>query len=140
MQGFLNNTTRRYFMNSMTAPVRGVAENAKKYARNKALETIRSVVSPLAGTISFMFDFVAYLSRDPYAWRTPHSSYKKDVIDEIVREYPKKVGDKIFICRESLPIYAIRGRNRRVLGCHTMYRELIPHDFEREDFKKRLKE
>lgn len=125
-------------MNSITTLGRDVLQSAKIYARAKAAGTIRSVVSPLTGTISFMFDLIVYFSRDPYTWKKPHASNKKEFLEERVREYPVKVDGKISVRRESLLIYAIRGRNRRVFDRRMTYRELIPQDLEREDFKKHL--
>lgn len=127
-------------MNSMMTLGRDVMENAKIYARTKAIGTIRSVVSPLAGTISFMFDLVGYILQNPDTWKKPFAHYKKELLEERVREYPIKLDGKISVCRESLLIYAIRGRNRRVFDRRMTYRELMPQDLEREDFKKQLEE
>lgn len=123
-------------MNTMITLGRDVMENAKIYVRTKAIGTIRNVMSPLTGTISFIFDLVGYILQNPDAWKTRPVVYKKKLLEERTREYLFWFGNRIYACRESITMSAIRGKCRCVPGLRFTLWEPTEEDKKRLKFEK----
>lgn len=119
----------------MTTLGRGVMENTKICAYRFSVSAVRSVVSPLAGTISFMFDLLGHIFQNPDAWKTRHMVYKKEFIDETVRKFLICYDGRIYACWEGSVVYAIRGRSRRIFKLRITYQEPTLEDFQELEFE-----
>ena len=115
-------------MNTIAILGRDAVENAKIYVRTQAVRAVRNVMSPLAGTISFMLDVLWYAFQNPDAWKTQHAVYKKELVYVTIRKFLIFYDGRTYTCWEESLVYAIRGKSRRKPGQRITYQEPTADD------------
>lgn len=112
-----------------------------KTGANETMARIAKTIMPaVAEVLSFIFDLLAYITKDPYAWRKPYHGYKKELIHEQTQEFVVKRGGEILICRKIFLVYAIRGKNRRDTEYRYTYRSPTAEDLQQTEIIKQISE
>lgn len=120
-------------MSALVKAGSGMISSVSQTTRGCMARFVGKVISPFTQTISFLLDLVGYILQDPDAWKIRPMVYKKELVDEEIREYVFELHGRAYVCRERLLVYAIRGKNRRTTGIRFTYWEPTIEDIIRLD-------